>query len=100
MRLAINAFLTADAFFGILHAELRSKNEAAVADLAKDDEYRDDLAGRSRNYRILRDVAFSIKHGELKRKKPLQPRLVKNVRQNSDSDSRFWHINVRIRFDR
>jgi hypothetical protein len=79
MRLAINAFLTADAFFGILYAELRSKNEPTVAHLADDDKYRDDLAGRSRNYRILRDVAFSIKHGELFRGK--KPRLVKNVGQ-------------------
>jgi hypothetical protein len=78
IRLAINAIVTADALFGILYAELRSKNRSAVANFADDDRYRDDLASRSRDYRILRDVAFSIKHGELRRKKP---RLVKNVRQ-------------------
>jgi hypothetical protein len=78
MRVAVNAMLTLDAFFGILYAELRSRKHPAVAG---DDKYRDHLAGRFRDYRILRDAAAALKHGELIYKKRHQPRLVENVRQ-------------------
>jgi hypothetical protein len=78
VRLAVNAMLTLDAFFGILYADLRARNEPAVAGFQRDHQYRDDLASHSRDYQILRDAAFSIKHGELTGTKP---RLVENVRQ-------------------
>jgi hypothetical protein len=78
MRLAVNATLTLDAFFGILHADLRSRNDATTSHFKRDYEYRDDLADRFPHYRILRDTAASLKHGALTGKKP---RLVEKVHQ-------------------
>jgi hypothetical protein len=69
-RCAVNAIQSLDAFFGILYAELTARNDRSVTRFKTDDEYRDDLAARFLDYRILRDMAASLKHGELKRKKP------------------------------
>ncbi len=75
MRLAVNAMLTLDAFFGILYAQLRARNQPMG--FAKDDQYRDHLASSSRDYESSA-MHFSIKHGELTGKKA---RLVQNVSQ-------------------
>jgi hypothetical protein len=65
-RLAINAILTADAFFGIFFHEQHSAGKSAHKG---DDEYRDVVANKSECYRVLRDAAFAIKHGNLTRPK-------------------------------
>ena len=69
LRLAVNAILTLDAFFGILHAHLKAAGDTQACS-KRYDEYRDGIAAGFREYRILRDTAFALKHGELTGKKP------------------------------
>jgi hypothetical protein len=64
---AINAIMTLDALFGILHAALH--DEGFVSE-PRDDQWKDDLANQSAEYRLLRDTAFALKHGKLRGKKP------------------------------
>jgi hypothetical protein len=76
LRLAINAFMTLDAFFGILHATLY---ETCVAEVPRDDDkWKEQLAQQSNEYRLLRDAAFALKHGNLSRG---APRLVSGPKQ-------------------
>jgi len=75
LRLAINAFMTLDAFFGILHATLY---ETGVAEVPReDDKWKGQFAQQSIEYRLLRDAAFALKHGNLSR----SPRLVSRPKQ-------------------
>ena len=76
LRLAINAIMTIDAFFGILHATLYEKGVAGVP--RDDDKWKEKLALQSNEYRLLRDAAFALKHGNLSR---ATPRLVKRPNQ-------------------
>jgi hypothetical protein len=63
---AINILLTLDAFVGILHAALVAAGKGVPE---KDDKFRDALAAQNEDYRLLRDAAFAIKHGQLTGKK-------------------------------
>jgi hypothetical protein len=74
-RRAVNALLTLDAFVGILFAHLRDLNIAPTSD---DLEFRDLLARESYDFKIVRDAAFALKHGELTGRKV---RLVRKANQ-------------------
>lgn len=76
MRKAINAAMTLDAFFGVLHAEL---HRAGSVTLRRDDDWKEELADQSDDYRLLRDVAYTLKHGQLNLGK--KPRIVRRPDQ-------------------
>ena len=76
-RHAVNAVLTIDALIGVIFAECQA-SEALKLPEPTDDRYRDRLAQECASYRIVRDLAASIKHGELTRGKA---RLVKRPSQ-------------------
>jgi hypothetical protein len=67
MRYAVNALLTLDAFAGVLFAHLVKLDRAPSKD---DGEFRDVLSGECPEFRVVRDAAFALKHGELTGKKP------------------------------
>jgi hypothetical protein len=75
LRQAINAIMTLDAFFGILHADLYAKGTLKES---RDDDWKEKLAQKNDDYRLLRDAAYALKHGELKHPKP---RLVRRPDQ-------------------
>ena len=75
LRQAINAIMTLDAFFGILHAALYAKGKLNES---RDDGWKEKLAQKNDDYRLLRDAAYALKHGELKQPKP---RLVRRPDQ-------------------
>jgi hypothetical protein len=62
LRRAINAIMTLDALFGILHAAL---HEAGIVSLRRDDDWKEELAKQNDDYRLLRDTAYALKHGQL-----------------------------------
>lgn len=68
LRAIVNAILALDALAGILHAAF-VKAGIPTATPDKDDEYRDALADLSPSFRVLRDAAACLKHGELSRKR-------------------------------
>ncbi|MGM4917479.1 hypothetical protein [Tardiphaga sp. 813_E8_N1_3] len=68
-RAAVNSILTLDAYFGIRFVELKSASHPFVAGFDRDDAYRDELSKRSGAYRVLRDAAAALKHGELEGRK-------------------------------
>jgi hypothetical protein len=57
LRLAANAILTLDALAGILHADLHKRGLEQGDDRA----FREKLASRHSEYRIVRDAAFALK---------------------------------------
>jgi hypothetical protein len=67
LRLAINAILTLDGFFGTLHAELF---ERGIVQEPRDDRWKETIAEASKSYRVLRDAAYALKHGVLTHSKP------------------------------
>ena len=67
MTCAVNALLTLDAFTGILFAHLANLKRSPFKD---DIEFRDVLCHECSEFRIVRDAAFALKHGELTAKKP------------------------------
>ncbi|MFD9897482.1 hypothetical protein [Mesorhizobium sp. NPDC059025] len=73
-RLAVNAILSLDAVVGVLHARLK-KAGARVED--EDRDFRNVAATAIPKYELLRDAAFSLKHGTLKGR----ARLVSNHQQ-------------------
>jgi hypothetical protein len=75
LRLAINAIMTLDAFFGVLHAALHAKGTLKEPN---DDVWKEKLAQQNDDYRLLRDAAYALKHGELKHRRP---RLVRRPDQ-------------------
>ncbi|WP_237482709.1 hypothetical protein [Lichenibacterium dinghuense] len=77
VRALVNAVLTLDALAGLIHAHGRAAGVPAMAKHEADDRYRDDLAAVSRSYRVLRDLAASLKHGALDPKRA-KARLVRN----------------------
>jgi hypothetical protein len=66
LRRSINAILTLDALFGILHAALY---KAGVVSEPNDDGWKEQKAQQSAEYRLLRDTAYALKHGQLNRGK-------------------------------
>jgi hypothetical protein len=66
LRLAINAVMTLDGFFGALHSELYEENRITQKD---DDKWKDTLACENKSYRLLRDCAYALKHGNLTKPK-------------------------------
>ena len=75
LRAAVNAVFTLDAVPGHLHAVGVAAGDAAMTKHKTDDKYRDELAGISPAYRVLRDTAAALKHGTLTNAKA---RLVRN----------------------
>jgi hypothetical protein len=70
LRLAVNAILSLDALTGIIHADLHGNGLVTKDDAA----FRDSLATQHPDYRIVRDAAFALKHGELRGKTRLVQR--------------------------
>jgi hypothetical protein len=69
LRLAINAIMTLDGFFGSLHAELLQTGK--ITDLPeRDDDWKEIVAQQDNMYRVLRDTAYALRHGNLTGKKP------------------------------
>jgi hypothetical protein len=62
LRLAINAIMTLDGFFGTLHSELF--NIGFIREKS-DDVWKESLATDCHHYRVLRDAAYALKHGTL-----------------------------------
>jgi hypothetical protein len=83
LRSAINAVMTLDGFFGTLHSELHERG--LLKDMS-DDQWKDELAQQSREYAVLRDCAFALKHGRLTRPKA---RLVRRSDQILTMPSTF-----------
>ena len=82
LRLAINAIMTLDGFFGSLHAELLQTGK--ITDLPeRDDDWKEIVAQQDNMYRVLRDTASELKHGNLTGKKP---RLVRRSDHASHAD--------------
>jgi hypothetical protein len=67
LRLATNAIMTLDGFFGALHAELL---QIGLIKEASDDKWKEVLAADTDHYRVLRDAAYALKYGVLTHKKP------------------------------
>jgi hypothetical protein len=74
-RLAINAIMTLDGFFGTLHTELC---KLEIVSEKSDAKWKETLAHGCQHYRVLRDTAYALKHGTLEHKKP---RLVRRSDQ-------------------
>jgi hypothetical protein len=91
VRLAVNAILTADAFFGIYFAE-QQQNDFKVSCRGDDDKYRDAVAGKSPCYAVLRDTALAIMHGQLS--KGTKTRVVRNRKQIDRCDT-HWSDDAR-----
>lgn len=70
-RLAVNAALCLDSAYGIIFEELREKNHSFLGKLGckqkelKDNHFKDHVAGLCPEFEILRDAAYSLKHGKL-----------------------------------
>jgi len=75
LRLAINAIMTLDGFFGTLHAKLH--NTGTVKE-SSDDRWKETLAKGNKSFQVLRDMAYALKHGSLTHTKP---RLVRRSDQ-------------------
>jgi hypothetical protein len=75
LRLAINAIMTLDGFFGTLHTKLH--NTGTVKE-PSDDRWKETLAKGNESYQVLRDMAHALKHGSLTHTKP---RLVRRSDQ-------------------
>jgi hypothetical protein len=65
-RATANAILTMDALSGITFWYLHAKGDvSATKHGSNDSAYKADLANASEAFRVLRDAAFSLKHGKL-----------------------------------
>jgi hypothetical protein len=76
LRHAVNALFVLDAFAGILFASVKGTDHAPCT---TDAEFREILARECSEFCIVRDAAFSLKHGELSRGRT--PRLVRKAAQ-------------------
>jgi hypothetical protein len=74
-RLAINAIMTLDGFFGTLHGKLLQTR--VICD-ETDDLWKESLTHGCQHYRVLGDTAYALKHGALTHPKP---RLVRRSDQ-------------------
>jgi hypothetical protein len=79
MRAVVNAILALDALAGLIHAHGKAAGRPDMAAHESDDDYREDLAKASLSYRVLRDAAASLKHGELSH--PRKKRLARLLRR-------------------
>lgn len=75
IRHAVNAITSLDAFFGILHAALREQNRPIDPN---DSAWKETLAAKNESFRLLRDIAYALKHGKLDGR---MPRLVRKPDQ-------------------
>ena len=75
LRLAINAIMALDGFFGTVHTE---RYDQGLTKEPSDDKWKDQLAQQNADYRLLRDCAYALKHGRLTKSKP---RLVRRSDQ-------------------
>jgi hypothetical protein len=75
VRFAINAIMTLDGFFGMLHAALFARGRIQER---SDDQWKEVLAKDNDHYRRLRDAAYMLKHGLLSHPKP---RLIRKPEQ-------------------
>jgi hypothetical protein len=99
LTLAINAIMTLDGFFGSVHARLF---EAGVVNEKSDDCWKETLAEASKSYRVLRDAAYALKHGNLTHPKPRLVRKSEHIQtlpgafdgsafqQNAFQTERVW----------
>lgn len=83
VRLAVNAILSLDAAVGILYVSLK---EAGASVPSKDFVFRNEVATQVRKYDLLRDTAFSLKHGTLDGR---APRLVSRHSQMTQAGVGF-----------
>jgi hypothetical protein len=74
LRHAVNAIASLDYYVGLWSHDLKATGRVKL----DEEPFRGRLAERSLAYRILRDMAYSLKHGELTGTKP---RLVKRAEQ-------------------
>jgi hypothetical protein len=58
--------VTLDGFFGTLHTNLHN---IGIVKQASDDAWKEVVARYNTSYRVLRDIAYALKHGTLTRKK-------------------------------
>lgn len=77
IRAIVNAVLTLDALPGFIHAAGVEASDPAMMVHKADDDFRVALATISPSYRVLRDMAAALKHGDLDRKRK-RPRLVRS----------------------
>ena len=87
----INAIMTLDALAGIIYTDGVAASDKYYCNFKGDDEFRDTLAGVSHSFKVLRDTAASIKHGELKSKKA---RLVRRAGSIQDRANGFGLFRV------
>jgi hypothetical protein len=83
LRYAVNAILSLDAFAGILFTDLQLRSRAPCS---TDIGFREILAAESAEFRLVRDAAFALKHGELVGK---LPRLVRAAKQVAAHDGGY-----------
>ncbi|WP_316159792.1 hypothetical protein [Bradyrhizobium sp. SZCCHNRI20481] len=86
LRLAVNAFLTLDALAGVVHADRRGRG----LEQGDDHAFRNRLAAQHLEYRILRDAAFALKHGQLNASTRLVQRAQQVVAYSSAWDEAVW----------
>jgi hypothetical protein len=86
LRLAVNTILTLDALAGIIHAHLHRQG----LEQSKDAAFRDRIASQHLEYRILRDAAFALKHGELNGNTRLVKRAGQVVSYGGAWDEAVW----------
>ena len=94
MTCAVNALLTLDAFTGILFAHLANLKRSPFKD---DIEFRDVLCHECSEFRIVRDAAFALKHGELTAKKPRLVQRADQVVSYSGAFDQAVHLTCRTR---
>jgi hypothetical protein len=86
LRLAVNAILTLDALVGIIHSDLRRRG----LEQREDSPFRNGIAYQYLEYRILRDAAFALKHGELSGNARLVKRAGQVVSCSGAWDETVW----------
>ena len=91
MRRACNAILSLDACAGILFQHLRQTSHDVAAAFHDDSSYRDSLADQCVEFRIVRDTAFSLKHGVLTGRKP---RIISAASSVAEDANRFGYMRV------
>ncbi|MGV1859985.1 hypothetical protein [Rhizobium rhizogenes] len=70
-RLAVNAILSIDAAYGVLFEHLKDIGHPVLSEIPdsrrglQDNHFKEYIATRSHDFRIVRDAAFATKHGRL-----------------------------------
>ena len=81
--------MTLDGFFGTLHTNLHN---IGIVKQASDDAWKEMVARYNTSYRVLRDIAYALKHGTLTRKKPrlvTRPNITRRFSTRSLSTDAF-----------